>query len=152
VVSTVTTQWGFTIRGSKISRGKICLSSSTRPYRLWGFPGLINGYRGYFPGVKRPGREFDHSPSSSVEVKNDCICICTAAVYLNGVGRGTFTFTVTFWLVIGRCELYYSSIEIRLGNRKKTTSQNKYICYHLQVLIPVFILYHNRELFRVSYN
>jgi hypothetical protein len=27
------------------------------------------GTRGFFPGVKRPGREADHSPPSSVEVK-----------------------------------------------------------------------------------
>jgi hypothetical protein len=31
---------------------------------------LSNGYQGLFPGVKRPGREADHSPPSSVEVKN----------------------------------------------------------------------------------
>jgi hypothetical protein len=27
------------------------------------------GIRGSFPGVKRPGREADHSPTSSAEVK-----------------------------------------------------------------------------------
>jgi hypothetical protein len=27
------------------------------------------GTRGFFPGVKRPGREADHSPPSSAEVK-----------------------------------------------------------------------------------
>jgi len=30
---------------------------------------LLMGTRGSFPGVKRPGCEADHSPSSSVEVK-----------------------------------------------------------------------------------
>jgi hypothetical protein len=30
---------------------------------------LLMGTRGSFPGVKRPGREADHSPSSSAEVK-----------------------------------------------------------------------------------
>jgi hypothetical protein len=29
------------------------------------------GTRGYFPGVKRPVREADHSPPFSVEVKNE---------------------------------------------------------------------------------
>jgi hypothetical protein len=29
----------------------------------------INGYRVSFPGVKRPGREVDHPPSSSARVK-----------------------------------------------------------------------------------
>jgi hypothetical protein len=28
-----------------------------------------NGYRGFFPGVKRQGREADHSPPTSAEVK-----------------------------------------------------------------------------------
>jgi hypothetical protein len=28
------------------------------------------GARGVFPGVKRPGREADHSPPSNAEVKN----------------------------------------------------------------------------------
>jgi hypothetical protein len=30
------------------------------------------GIRGCFPGVKRPGREADHSPPSTAEVKNEC--------------------------------------------------------------------------------
>jgi hypothetical protein len=29
----------------------------------------LMGARGFFPGVKRPGREADHSPPSSAEVK-----------------------------------------------------------------------------------
>jgi hypothetical protein len=38
---------------------------------LWGRPSLLSdGYRGLFPpGIKRPGREADHSPPSSAEVK-----------------------------------------------------------------------------------
>ena len=40
----------------------------TRPGRLWGPPSLLyNGYRVYFPGVKRPGRGVD--PTSSCEAK-----------------------------------------------------------------------------------
>jgi hypothetical protein len=31
---------------------------------------LFNGYRLSFPGVKRPGREVNHPPPSSPEVKN----------------------------------------------------------------------------------
>jgi hypothetical protein len=39
---------------------------------LWGPSSLLfNGYRELFPwGLKRPGREADHSPPSSAEVKN----------------------------------------------------------------------------------
>jgi hypothetical protein len=32
-------------------------------------PPIYNGYRVSFPGVKRPGREVDHPPSSSARVK-----------------------------------------------------------------------------------
>jgi hypothetical protein len=46
-------------------------SSPPRPERLWGSPSLIsNGYQGALSlGVKRLGREADHSPPSSAEVK-----------------------------------------------------------------------------------
>jgi len=32
---------------------------------------LFSGYRCYLPGVKRPGRDVDHSSHLSVEVKNE---------------------------------------------------------------------------------
>ena len=42
----------------------------TRPDRPWGLPSLLhNGYRVSFPGLKRPGRGFNHPPPSSAEVK-----------------------------------------------------------------------------------
>jgi hypothetical protein len=46
--------------------------SIRHPDRLWGLPSLLsNGYRGALSlGVKRPGREADHSPQSSAKVKN----------------------------------------------------------------------------------
>jgi hypothetical protein len=41
-------------------------SSPNRPDRLWGSPDLLsNEYR----GVKQPGREANHSPPASAEVK-----------------------------------------------------------------------------------
>jgi len=36
-------------------------------------------------GVKRPGREADHLPPSSAEVKNAWIYACTPSVRLHGV-------------------------------------------------------------------
>ena len=43
---------------------------SSCPDRPWGPPSpLYDGYRISFPGVKRPGRGFDHWPPSSAEVK-----------------------------------------------------------------------------------
>jgi hypothetical protein len=53
-------------------------TSSCCPDRLWGPPSLLyNGYRGSFPGVKRPRREADHSPPTSAEVKKIWIYIST---------------------------------------------------------------------------
>jgi hypothetical protein len=44
-----------------------------------------------FLGIKRPGRDFDHSPPSSAEVKNECICISTPPILvcLHSVERET---------------------------------------------------------------
>jgi hypothetical protein len=58
-------------RGSIPCKGKSWFSTPQSPDRLWGPPSLLyNGYRGSSLGVKRPGREADHSLPSSAEVKN----------------------------------------------------------------------------------
>jgi hypothetical protein len=58
---------GWTVRGSNPSGGEIF---RTRPDRPWGQPSLLyNGYRVFFPGVKRPRRGAEHPPPSSAEVK-----------------------------------------------------------------------------------
>jgi hypothetical protein len=55
-------------------RGKRCRSTPQHPDRLWGSPSLLSsGYRGTFP----PGREADHSPPTSVTVKNTWIYTST---------------------------------------------------------------------------
>jgi hypothetical protein len=55
------------VRGSNPGGGEIFRS---RPDRPRGPPSLLyNGYRVSFPGVKRPGREAHHPPSSSAKVK-----------------------------------------------------------------------------------
>jgi hypothetical protein len=41
--------------------------------------------RSLFPGVKRPGREADHSPPSSAEVGNVCDYTSTHPIRLHGV-------------------------------------------------------------------
>jgi hypothetical protein len=55
----------------RVPVGSRIFLSPCRPDRLWGQASLLsNGYRGLFsPGVKRPGREADHSPLAIVEVK-----------------------------------------------------------------------------------
>jgi hypothetical protein len=56
--------------GVRVTVGSRIFSSPRRPDRLWGTPNLLsNGYWGSSPGVKRPRREADHSPSPSTEVK-----------------------------------------------------------------------------------
>jgi hypothetical protein len=41
-----------------------------RPDRLWGPPSLpYNVYRVSLPGIKRPGRDVEHPPPSSAEIK-----------------------------------------------------------------------------------
>jgi hypothetical protein len=55
-------------------------SSPYRPDRLWDPPRLLsNGYGGgvLSPGVKRQGREADHSPPASAEVKKMWIYTAT---------------------------------------------------------------------------
>jgi hypothetical protein len=52
--------------GDRMAVG-IFLNSPDGP---WGRPSLVcNGYRVFFPGVKRPGRGVNHPPASSAEVK-----------------------------------------------------------------------------------
>jgi hypothetical protein len=65
--------YGLEDRGSRVrfpAGGWEFFSSPPRQERLWGPPSLLsNGYQGLSLGVKRPGREADHSHPSSVEVK-----------------------------------------------------------------------------------
>jgi hypothetical protein len=42
-----------------------------------GFEVLSNGYRGLFPRVKQPGRETDHSPPASADVKKTWVYTST---------------------------------------------------------------------------
>jgi hypothetical protein len=55
--------------GIRISSGTRDFSYSNRPNLLWGPSSLLlDGCRGSFPGVKRLGRDGDHSRPSSAEV------------------------------------------------------------------------------------
>jgi hypothetical protein len=60
------------------------------------------------PGIKRPGREADHSPPSSAEVKNACSYTSTPPYVFMAwyfvKHRDSFTFTFTF--VVFACKMY----------------------------------------------
>jgi hypothetical protein len=58
-----------------------------RPDRLWGPPSLLSdGKQGLFLcGVKRPGRETDHSSPSSAEVQNAWSYTSAPPIRLHGV-------------------------------------------------------------------
>jgi hypothetical protein len=51
--------------GVRVPVGSRIFTSPYRPDRLWGQPSLPS----ISPGVKRPGRESDHSPPVTAEVK-----------------------------------------------------------------------------------
>jgi hypothetical protein len=60
--------------------------SSQLPDRLWGLHScLSNWYEGaFYPVVRRPGRETDHSPTSSAEVKNGGVYL-HSPIYFNDI-------------------------------------------------------------------
>jgi hypothetical protein len=62
--------YGLDDRGSRVlGAGKFSLHHSVQNGSEVHSASYPMGTRGYFPGVKRPGREADHSPPSSDEVK-----------------------------------------------------------------------------------
>jgi hypothetical protein len=79
-------------------------SSPRRPDRLWAHPATCPMGTGVFSsGVNRPGREANHSPSSSTEVKNACSNTSTPWRGVLFEPGGNFTFTVylsQLWLAI----------------------------------------------------
>ena len=94
VVSVRRLAYGLDGRASNHERDKRLFSSPNRPYPLWGQPSLlINGCRGSFPGLNRPGRDIDHSPPLSAEVQKEFRCLCTPPVPFHGANSGSFTFS-----------------------------------------------------------
>jgi hypothetical protein len=66
-----------------------------RPVRLWASPSPFNGYHGLFTGKTLPGREGDHSPRSSAEVKTDCSLAGIPLMCLHGTYDFTFQYTAS---------------------------------------------------------
>ena len=60
---------------------------------LWGPPSLLfNGYWRSLPVVKRPGRDVNHWPLFSADVKNEWSCTSSRCIRLRGVNRVDCTF------------------------------------------------------------
>jgi hypothetical protein len=59
-----------------------------------------SGYRGSFPGVKRPGSEVDNSRPSSAHLKNKWSHASTTSICLHGLHRDNFTFTTYFKVLL----------------------------------------------------
>ena len=69
------------------------LRLAKRPDRPWGLTTLLFIlHYGYFPGVKRPGREVDHSPPFSAEIKNEWGSTFAPLVCLHSVYRESCTY------------------------------------------------------------
>jgi hypothetical protein len=65
-------QWRFFSQQGRI------FSSPQRRDRFWGSPSILSSmYQSYFLGCKEAGREANHSPPSSAEVKNAWSCTST---------------------------------------------------------------------------
>jgi len=87
--------WGSSAgqSGVLIPVGEIVVSFPARSDRLWCLPiVLYSGYQVYFAGIKRPGREVDHSPLFILEV-NIGSSHTSAVVCLNVVDRNNCNFT-----------------------------------------------------------
>jgi hypothetical protein len=86
---------GCTVRASNPSRDKGLFSSLNHPDQLWGPTSLLFiGFQCSFLGIKRLGHDDggDHSPLSSVQVKNEWSHTSTPLVCLLGMDRDNFTF------------------------------------------------------------
>jgi hypothetical protein len=64
----IATRYGLEGSGLQPRGGKIFSLLHTRPHQLWNWSSfLYNGYRSFFPEVKRPVCDFDHPPSFSIK-------------------------------------------------------------------------------------
>jgi hypothetical protein len=98
----IATSYGLDDRGVevRVPVGSRIFSSANRPVRLWGPPNLLsNGYRGFSPGIKRPGRIADHSPPASAEMKKIWIYTSTPPLRLHDIVLNSLSTGITLPLL-----------------------------------------------------
>jgi hypothetical protein len=75
-----------------VQAGEKFFSSPKWLHRLWGPPRLLfTGYQGSFLEVKLLGRNVDHTPPTTAEVKNEWCFTFILPICLHSVNRGNFT-------------------------------------------------------------
>ena len=103
----------------KAVSGKIFLSSPKRPEKLWGPPSfLCYGHWGSWPGMKR---QFNHSPPSRAEVKNEWSHIYAPSIRLHGMEQGKHCYFRHYFstkVIYGYILLEYDALSV--GNHIPT--------------------------------
>jgi len=78
----------------------------------------------FFPGVKRSGREVDHSSSCSAKVKNKRSYTSAPPVYLHNVNRDSFGFFYIECDILQTCSNFDTALKrhanIKAGNVRIT--------------------------------
>jgi hypothetical protein len=107
---------GWTVRTSNPVKSKGFFSLLKCPPRLWGGHNLLfRGYEDAFAGWKRPGRDVDHSPPSSAEVKNEYSCTPAPVICLHGVGRDfNFQIQTALGAVCGVMECLFCNLAVSM--------------------------------------
>jgi hypothetical protein len=73
----------YTSRGTAITMTRQIFDKATS--------NLYNGYRVYFPGVKRPERDVDHLPHSVPNLKEEYSYTSASPLGLHGLFKGEYT-------------------------------------------------------------
>jgi hypothetical protein len=117
------------IRGSIPGRRKRYFTFPKRPDRLWRLTSILfSGYRGVFYMVQRPGRNVEHSPASSIEVKYEWSCTSSPPTCFHGVDRDNVTLTISPVIILFLFSKYnLCSLRTRL-NKVKTSLWIKESC------------------------
>ena len=114
--------------GSILSRSKKFFSYLKVTDRLWGPPSLL--FKGYFlGGVKRPGREADHSPLSSAEFKNEWSYTSTAPYAFVVCKKDNFFFSLLYGTL--KFDIYCTGFWEKCENDHADFSEKIYAAYML---------------------